>query len=220
MEGAAARRYAQLRGTARQLAQYRQQAATLTRALADRAQILEVAPGPGYLAIELARLGFHVTGLDISRTMVEIARERAHQEEVNVDFRQGDVSGMPFGSDSFDLVVCQAAFKNFAQPLEALNEIHRVLRPGATAVIHDMRRDATKTAINEEVSEMELSRMSALMTKLTLTMLRRRAYLPAQFAQLATESAFHTCQITTEGIGMEIQVTKTANGQPSIATAE
>jgi ubiquinone/menaquinone biosynthesis C-methylase UbiE len=215
MEGAVARRYAKLRGTERQLAQYRQQAAALTTGLRDGAQILEVAPGPGYLAIELARLGFQLTGLDISRTMIEIARERAQHDGVNVDFHQGDVATMAFDPDSFDLVVCQAAFKNFTQPLDALNEIHRVLRPGATAVIQDMRRDASKADIDREVREMELSRPSALMTKLTLTMLRRRAYPPTKFEQLAAESAFNTCQITTEGIGMEIRLTKAINRRPS-----
>ena len=93
MEGAVARWYARVRGTERQLAEYRKQATTLTAGLADGAEILEVAPGPGYLAIELARSGrFRVTGLDISRTFVEIASERAHRERVNVGFRQGDVS--------------------------------------------------------------------------------------------------------------------------------
>lgn len=48
----------------------------------DDAAVLEVAPGPGYFAVELAKLGrFHVTGLDVSRTFVErtigFARERA-----------------------------------------------------------------------------------------------------------------------------------------------
>ena len=98
--------------------------------------MLEVAPGPGYLAIEIARLGrFHVTGLDISRSFVEIASENARQAAVSVDFRHGDAASMPFDAQSFDLIVCQASFKNFAQPGSALDEMHRVLRRGGTAVI-------------------------------------------------------------------------------------
>jgi len=42
--------------------------------------VLEVAPGPGYLAVEMARWGrLRVTGLDISHTMVEIATEHARK---------------------------------------------------------------------------------------------------------------------------------------------
>src|SRR5207244_13254881 len=112
------------------------QAPARTAGLREGAGGLEVAPGPGYLAIEMARPGrIHVTGLDISRTFVEIAGENARQAGVTVEFRQGDVARMPFETESFDLVVCQAAFKNFTQPHSALAEMHRVLRAGGSAVI-------------------------------------------------------------------------------------
>ncbi|HLH68912.1 MAG TPA: methyltransferase domain-containing protein [Candidatus Dormibacteraeota bacterium] len=99
MEGIVARWYAGLRRSEGQIEERRKPASRLTGLLPDGDRVLEVAPGPGYLAIEVARSGrFHVTGLDISR--------------------------------SFDLVVCQAAFKNFAQPQRAIEEMHRVLRDG------------------------------------------------------------------------------------------
>jgi ubiquinone/menaquinone biosynthesis C-methylase UbiE len=49
---------------------------------------------------------------------------------------------MPYPSESFDYVVCQAAFKNFPDPVAALDEIQRVLRPGAKASILDPPRCA------------------------------------------------------------------------------
>src|ERR1700730_15733917 len=59
--------------------------------------VLEVAPGPGYMAVELARLGaYDITGLDISRAFVRIASEHARQAGVSIDFRHGDVARMPF----------------------------------------------------------------------------------------------------------------------------
>ena len=70
-----------------------------------------------------------MTGLDISRTFVEIATENARQAHVSVGFRHGDAARMPFESDSFDLVVCQAAFKNFTEPVRGLNEMHRACAP-------------------------------------------------------------------------------------------
>jgi ubiquinone/menaquinone biosynthesis C-methylase UbiE len=208
MEGVVARWYARQRGSESQLAAYRNQAAQLTDALPSGADVLEVAPGPGYLAIELARLGFHVCGLDISRSFVEIASQNARQAAVRVDFRQGDAASLPFQAASFDLVVCQAAFKNFARPAGALDEMHRVLRGGGTAVIQDMRRDASGADIGQEVQAMGLSRPNAVMTRWALRMLRRRAYSPAQFQRLAADSAFRTCDIQTEGIGMEVRLTK------------
>jgi ubiquinone/menaquinone biosynthesis C-methylase UbiE len=209
MEGAVARWYARLRSSSSQIEVYREQATRLTAGLPDGADVLEVAPGPGYLALEMARSGrFHVTGLDISRTFVEIARANAREAGVSVDFKLGDAARMPFGPASFDLIACQAAFKNFMLPLSALAEMHRVLRAGGTAVIQDMSRDASHEDIDHEVRRMEVGRVTAFTTKATLEMLKRRAYSAAQFERLASESPFHTCEITTAGIGLEVRLTK------------
>jgi ubiquinone/menaquinone biosynthesis C-methylase UbiE len=207
MEGPMARWYARQRGSGDQIEQYRRQAVDLASALPDGAEILEVAPGPGYLSIEIARLGrFTVTGLDISHTFVDIARSAARQAGVNVDFRQGDVSDMPFGAGSFDLIVCQAAFKNFTDPVRALDEMYRVLRAGGTAVIQDMSSDASSTAIADEVKRMELSATNAFVTRSTLALLRRRAHSPAEFERLVARSAFRTAEIRAEGIGLEVRL--------------
>jgi ubiquinone/menaquinone biosynthesis C-methylase UbiE len=208
MEGAMARWYARQRGSAPQLAEVRRYAVQLTAGLPDRAAVLEVAPGPGYLAVEMARLGFAVTGLDISRTFVGIATENARRAGVHVEVRQGDAAALPFDAESFDLVVCQAAFKNFGQPAAALNEMHRVLRPGGSAVIHDMNRDVSDAEIDDEVRRMELSRLNSVMTKIPLVWLRRRAYSRAQFERLAAESVFRNCDVRADGMTLEVRLTK------------
>jgi len=84
MEGPMARWYAKQRGSEPQLAAWRRQAASLTADVAPGAAVLEVAPGPGYLSIELARLGFAMTGLDISRTFVSLAADRARVDRKSV----------------------------------------------------------------------------------------------------------------------------------------
>jgi len=209
MEGPVARWYARIRGSKSQIELCRKQAHELTAGLPDGAAVLEVAPGPGYLTIEMARLGqFQVTGLDISHTFVEIASRNAAAAHVTVDFRQGDVAAMPFAAESFDLVICQAAFKNFTLPKSALAEMHRVLRHGGTALIQDMSSDATHAAIDSEVKAMELGAVSTFTTKATLEMLRRRAYSPAKFERLALESPFGSCEIATAGIGLEVRLRK------------
>ncbi len=209
MEGAVARWYAGLRGSQNQIQSYRDQAAQLTSGLPAGARVLEVAPGPGYLAIEMARKGLvQVTALDISRTFVQIASDNARQAGVGVEFHQGDAARMPFETGSFDLIVCQAAFKNFAKPHSALSEMCRVLRAGGTAVIDDMNRDATHADISEEVRGMGLGRLSSFTTRATLEMLRRRAYSAGQFERLAADSPFKTCEITAAGIGLRVRLTK------------
>src|SRR5437879_13162493 len=110
MEGPIARWYARVRGSQSQLDAYRKQAFQLTAGLPSGARVLEVAPGPGYLAIEMARPGgLRVTGLDVSRTFVAIASDNARRAGVTVDFRLGALARMPFPTRSFDLGGCQEA---------------------------------------------------------------------------------------------------------------
>ena len=210
MEGPVARWYARQRGSAPQRATYRRQAAALVAGLPAGAPVLEVAPGPGYLSVEIAQLGHPVSALDISRAFVAIVADNARAAGVTVDVRHGDVAAMPFASGSFDLVVCQAAFKNFTDPVRALDEMHRVLRPGGVAVIQDMNRGATTADIRAEVSGMRLGRLDSAMIRATLHGLRRRAYAPAAFETVAAASAFGRADTHANGITLEVRLAKPA----------
>src|SRR5579871_3701365 len=139
MEGLIASWYA--RNTAKDTRGYRTCAEAVTAGLPAGGRVLEVAPGPGYMAIEIARLGdYRVTGLDISHSFVRIAGDNAQRAGVAIDFRWGDAAHMPFEDASFDVVVCRAAFKNFSDPRGAIDEMHRVLKPGGRASIFDLRK--------------------------------------------------------------------------------
>ena len=209
MEGYIARWYTKLRSGPEQVAESAHRARQLTNGLPDGASILEIAPGPGILAVELARLGlFHVTGLDISRTFVGIATERARNAGVNARFVEGNASRLPFPDSAFDQVISQAAFKNFSEPQQAVNEMYRVLRPGSAAVIEDMRKEATDVSIHEEVERMRLASFQAFMTRRALRGLRRRAYTQGQFESFASRSPFGGCTISTQGIGQEVRLQK------------
>ena len=106
--------------------------------------VLEVASGPVFLRSRLARAGrYHVAGIDISHTFVEIEKANARDAGVDIHFRQGDAANLPFENSSFDFVICTAAFKNFTRPAEALSEMYRVLRPQGKALVIDLRHDAS-----------------------------------------------------------------------------
>jgi ubiquinone/menaquinone biosynthesis C-methylase UbiE len=205
MEGRTARWYAKQRASAPQMAEYRRAAAALSSE-SPGAEVLEIAPGPGYHAVELARLGHAVTGLDISHTMVEIARSAAADAGVTADFRHGDATAMPFPDASFDLIVCQAAFKNFLDPVAALNEMHRVLRSGGVAIIQDMNASASGADIAAEVDAMGLSSANAAVTRVTLTWLRRRALAADEFTRLARASVFGGAETLADGMRLEVRL--------------
>jgi ubiquinone/menaquinone biosynthesis C-methylase UbiE len=208
MEGPIASWYA--KNTGRDLTRFRRMAATIAARTPAGSRILEVAPGPGYGAIELARAGsYHVTGLDISESFVRIARENARAAGADVDFHHGNASAMPFPDASFDVIVCTAAFKNFTDPVGALNECERVLAPGGGALIYDLRKDASLEEIDKEVRGMDLSPVNAWMTKWTFrTVLLRRAYTRDVLESMVTRSRFGHGEIRPEGIAFELRLSK------------
>jgi len=208
MEGMLATWYA--RNTAKMNEEFRACARRIAAHLPPGAAVLEAAPGPGYLAIELAKLGaYRVTGIDISETFVRMACEHAARAGVNVVFRQGDAAALPFAGETFDFVVCRAAFKNFSDPAGALNEMHRVLRPGGSALVIDLRSDISNEAIDAAVADMNLDRVNAFMTRLTLKhMLRKRAYSRADFHEMAAATPFHRAEIEDDGIGFDVWLHK------------
>ena len=208
MEGMLATWYA--RNTAKMSEEFKACARRIAAKLPPGAAVLEAAPGPGYLAVELAGLGpYRVTGIDISETFVRLASEHAARTGVDVVFRQGDAADLPFVSETFDFAVCRAAFKNFSDPVGALREMHRVLRPGGTALIIDLRSDVSNEAIDAAVDDMHLDCVNAFMTCATLKyMLRKRAYSRADFQAMAAGTPFHHADIEDDGIGFDVWLRK------------
>jgi ubiquinone/menaquinone biosynthesis C-methylase UbiE len=206
MEGAIAKWYARITKGDRGYA-------SLADAIAARARpgarVLEVAPGPGYLAIELARRGLVTSGVDISRTFVRIANDNARAAGVAVQFKEGNAAELPYPDGSFDFVVCRAAFKNFADPLGALNEAYRVLASGGQASIIDLRKECSPAEIQAEVASMRLSRLNALWTRATFRwFLLKNAYTAEAIQKLAAGSRFGGGELHNDGVGFELRLVR------------
>jgi ubiquinone/menaquinone biosynthesis C-methylase UbiE len=203
MEGSIARWYE--KNTRNSMDEFRKEAERLKAFLPEGGDVLEVAPGPGFLAIELARDSrIRVTGLDISRTFVELAQKNAADAGVRADFQLGNASQMPFADKSFDLLVCRAAFKNFSEPERALREMRRVLRPGGNGVIIDLRRDVPMSEIKQYVGKMRLTPMNRWVTTMTFRlMLLKRAYTKDELLKMMGRAGFDKGEVRTNEIGME-----------------
>lgn len=208
MEGWTARWYARTR--LNEIDDFRHEAKKVAEKLRPECDVLEVAPGPGYFSIELAKLGtLHIAGLDISRTFIEIASQNARTAGVKIAFRLGNASAMPFPDESFDFVYCSAAFKNFSEPVEAMNEMYRVLRPGGRTLICDLRKDVSLEEIRSYIRQSGRSRFDAWLTKMAFKhMLIKRAYTMDDFERMASQSKFPTCQIETVPFGLEVHFSK------------
>ena len=199
------------KNTQKNMAAYHRLAQLVAERVPEGATILELAPGPGYLSIELAKMGnYHIVGLDISPTFVEIAQAKAREAGVDIDFRLGNASHMPLADGLFDFIVCSAAFKNFSEPVQALDEMFRVLKPGGKALIIDLRPDASIEEIDTHIREdMDLTGINFLLTKWAFkSMLLKRAYTKDVIRQFVSQSKFKTCTIDNDGIGINIGLEK------------
>jgi ubiquinone/menaquinone biosynthesis C-methylase UbiE len=97
-------------------------------------QVLEVAIGTGRNLPFYPR-GIQLTGIDFSPAMLEIARGRAADVGIGVTLIEVDAQHLPFADHRFDTVVCTLALSSIPDPAAAINEMHRVLRPGGQLLV-------------------------------------------------------------------------------------
>jgi demethylmenaquinone methyltransferase / 2-methoxy-6-polyprenyl-1,4-benzoquinol methylase len=98
--------------------------------------VLDACCGTGDLAIACARAGARVTGLDFSERMLERARRKAP----GLDWIEGDLLGLPFADESFDVTTVGFGVRNVEDLERALSELRRVLRPGGRIAVLEITR--------------------------------------------------------------------------------
>ncbi len=102
-------------------------------------RVLEVATGPGYVALAFATAAREVVGVDLTGAPLAIARQnQAERGLTNVSFETADATRLPFEDACFDLTVCRLAFHHFDQPEQVFEEMLRVCRPGGKVAVEDL----------------------------------------------------------------------------------
>ena len=115
-------------------------AAFITRYLRPGMSVLDVGCGPGTITLGLAQ---HVApggviGIDIQSSLIERARALAvAHEQSNVRFEVADVYALPFADRSIDAAFGHGVLMHLAEPMRALAQLRRVLRPGGVIGIRD-----------------------------------------------------------------------------------
>jgi SAM-dependent methyltransferase len=97
--------------------------------------VLDLGCGPGWSSLFLARAGFDVVGVDISERMIEIARERAGQEQVSVDFAVADLEELSLEKRNFDGVLIFDALHHCPKYEQVVARACAHLKPGGYLLV-------------------------------------------------------------------------------------
>jgi ubiquinone/menaquinone biosynthesis C-methylase UbiE len=162
---------------------------------------LEIGPGPGYLGLEWLKNteGTRLKGLDISADMIAVAARNAEEYGLTdrVEYVRSNGDKMPFANTMFDAVFTNGSLHEWADPKNTMNEIWRVLKPGGTIFISDLRRDMFFLIrwflyIASKPKEIRPGLISSI----------NAAYTPAELKDLIKDTKLANCAVTGNLIGL------------------
>jgi len=139
--------------------------------------IVDLGSGTGYLSIEIAKRAPSaiVCGIDLSRKMVEIARNHAAGIR-NVRFEIGNAASLPFEDNSVDFIVSTGSLHHWKSPAKVFDECYRVLKEGKEGWIFDGCSDFHKDQADKLIPEYGFSRYKVLSIVLKFHSFSREEY--------------------------------------------
>ena len=104
--------------------------------------LLEVGCGVGIDLVRFAHAGAKVTGIDVSKTAIELAHKNFKRHGLQADLCLMNGEGMGFSESSFDVVYAHGVLQYTAEAAKMIQEIHRVLKPGGEAILMVYNRNS------------------------------------------------------------------------------
>jgi ubiquinone/menaquinone biosynthesis C-methylase UbiE len=114
-------------------------------------QVLEIGCGLGTDGAQFAEAGADYTGVDLTEAAVELARKRFEFFNLPGKFQTADAESLDFADESFDLVYSHGVLHHTPETEKAIQEVHRVLRPGGRAMVMLYHRGSYNYRINISV---------------------------------------------------------------------
>jgi ubiquinone/menaquinone biosynthesis C-methylase UbiE len=111
-------------------------------------KVLEIGCGLGTDGAQFAEGGADYTGVDLTEAAVELARKRFELFGLPGKFQTADAENLAFADNSFDLVYSHGVLHHTPETQKAIQEVHRVLRPGGRAVVMLYHRDSYNYRVN------------------------------------------------------------------------
>ena len=112
-------------------------------------KVLDVGCGAGTDLARFARGGAIVTGVDLSSSAIELAKQNFAQQGLPADLREADGEALPFADNEFDFVFAHGVVQYTARDKALVDECRRVLKPGGTAVFQVYNRISWLNALSK-----------------------------------------------------------------------
>jgi ubiquinone/menaquinone biosynthesis C-methylase UbiE len=182
----------------------------------DARLVIDVGSGPGSLSIGIARRrpALRVLGVDLSGTMVRIARKNAGALS-NLEFRQENAAELSAENGSADLIVSSESMHHWRKPVAVLDEFHRVLRPGGRAWIFDGRDDFSEADQQVWFSQAPSLLKTRPALALQRTILRTHGFTPSEWESLVPslveQSRFGEGSIEVLGIYRRLELVRSSS---------
>ncbi len=155
--------------------------------------VLDVACGPGIVACEFAKVTQHVTGIDVTPAMIDVAKKRQFELGLsNTSWKLGNAENLPFANDTFDVVTARYSFHHLLTPSVALQEMIRVCKPGGRVLVADVAMPEDKSF---RYDQLELLRDPSHTHALT----------ESEFDSLYRQSKLVNSQYTSYAVELELE---------------
>lgn len=105
------------------------------------ARVLDVGCGGGLLSEALARAGAHVTGIDLSPAMIEVATLHAAEAGLRIGYRVAEAAGVLAAGETFDVVCCMEMLEHVPEPAQVLGQFAALVRPGGDVFVSTLNRN-------------------------------------------------------------------------------
>lgn len=160
----------------------------------EHGRILDIGTGPGRLLYEISKKNpsFNLFGIDISKSMIVVASQNL-QNVKNVDLRVGNIVATEYPSDYFDCIVSTGSLYNWDRPVESLNEVFRILKPGKTAYIFESTKDHDKKLLKArlKINLKEYNYVRRSLSKYFLNRQLRMTYTIKEFHEIVRQTEFN-----------------------------
>lgn len=139
-------------------------------------KILDVGCGSGFFSVLLACLGHQVTGIDITKEMIEEGRQMIGNLSNQIELKVMDAEKLEFAEESFDVVIARNVTWNLQNPKEAYKEWIRVLKKGGMLLNYDaeyakeqISQSSSSNHAHNKLSKEEISQCNQIYQRLTIS---------------------------------------------------